>query len=281
MTTLLADRIKTASLTKTQKKIADYFLKNQDRIAALSSLEVAGELGISDASVIRFSRAIGFDGFADLKDQVYRALVENAHQGVSLSERMSRNREKYSDSDKTLSFRKLMQQNMESVFLNNRQEDFVRVADTLVGAERKYVLGLRGCRGVALQFGRLLAFMLPGVHTLTDAECTSVSSIQDAGPEDVLLMFVYSRTYHIDVSLLKMASQRGARIVLVTNDITSPLCQYAEVILMTETSNLSFFHSTIGADLIGEYLLNLVSDRVQFEERIRERDEITKSQRLE
>ncbi len=280
MANLLAERIKTAALTKTQKKIADYFLKNQDRIAAMSSLEVAGELGISDASVIRFSRAIGFEGYADLKDQVFRAIVEDAHQGISLNERMSRNREKYHGGDTALQFRQLMQQNTDAVFQNNREEDFEEIADAIVRANRKYVVGMRGCRGVAMQFGRLLAFMLPDVRTLTDGECVSVSSLQDAQEKDILIMFAFSRTYIIDENYLKLAKQRGTKIFLVTNDITSVLCRYADRILMVETANLSFYHSTIGADMAGEYLLDLVAARSEFSERIRERDEVTEAQRI-
>ena len=86
MTNILAERIKNANLTKTQKKIADYFISNQERIGSLSSIEAAQEIGVSDASIIRFSRAIGFDGFADLKDNIYDMLVQNAVSGLSLSE---------------------------------------------------------------------------------------------------------------------------------------------------------------------------------------------------
>lgn len=280
MKNMLAERIGSIPLTKKQKKIAKYFIENQDRIASLSSMEVAREIGVSDASIIRFSRAIGFSGFADLKSRSFDVLVENASSGLSLAERLSMNTAKYSGQDVTFQFSQLMQQNINSVFLQNRMEDFDRIVDLLMDAERRYVIGMRGCKGIAMQFGRLLAFMLPSVHTLIDSECTSISRLQDIREGDAVLMFVYSRFYKIDVNYLKMAKERGARIALVTNDETGPLSAFADVILTVATSNMSFFHSTIGADLIGEYLLNRVSKRVDYEDRIRERDEVTEYQRL-
>ncbi len=66
----------------------------------------------------------------------------------------------------------------------------------------------------------------------------------------------------------------------MVNDVTGPLSRYADVILMVGAMNLSFFNSAIGANVVCEYLLNLISERVDCEERISERDEITEYQRL-
>lgn len=279
MANMLAERIKNVPLTKKQKIIADYFIQNQDRIGSLSSLDAAREIGVSDASIIRFSRTIGFDGFADLKAHIYDMLVENANNAMSLTDRLAANAEKYGGQDMTLQFTQLMQQNIASVFHDNRMEDFDAVVERILGAEKRYVIGLRGCKGMAAQFGRLLAFMLPGVCTLTDGECTSLSHIQNIGEKDVVLMFVFTRIYIMDVEYLKTARKKGAHVILVTNDAAGPLKEYADEILMVSTLNMSFFHSTIAVDMMSEYLLNRISEKTDYRERIRERDEITAAQR--
>ena len=69
----LEKRIQQAQLTKCQHRIADYFLKNRNRICRMTSLAIAQEVGVSDASVIRFSRAVGYTGFADLRESLYRS----------------------------------------------------------------------------------------------------------------------------------------------------------------------------------------------------------------
>ena len=45
----LEKRIQRAQLTKGQHRIADYFLKNQNRICNMTSLAIAREIGVSDA----------------------------------------------------------------------------------------------------------------------------------------------------------------------------------------------------------------------------------------
>ena len=57
-------------------------------------MEIANEIGVSDASIIRFSKAIGFEGYAELKNKVYDMLVENSSNKISLTELMRMNYEK-------------------------------------------------------------------------------------------------------------------------------------------------------------------------------------------
>ena len=280
METNIAERIKSAKLTKSQKKIAEYFVKNQDRIGGMSSLDVAREIGVSDASIIRFSRAIGFEGYADLKEHIYNSLVASAHGSLSLSQRFLQNKEKYNCDVTPDLFRTIVQQNLDSVFHNNRMEDVEEVADAILRANRRYVVGMRGCRGLATKFGRLLSFILPGVQTITDTECTSLFSVQDISEGDVLLMFVFSRFYKSDLDYVRIAKSQGAKVCLVSNDLTGPLNPFADIILIVSTSNMSFYHSTLGADMLGEFILNLISSQVDFKDRMDERDFITSNLRL-
>ena len=95
MDNIIAAKIQNTPLTKTQEKIARFFLKNQSRIGSLSSMEAAKEIGVSDASIIRFARAIGYEGFADLKEDFYNSLIENAYSGMSLTERLDQSAKQY------------------------------------------------------------------------------------------------------------------------------------------------------------------------------------------
>ena len=150
----------------------------------------------------------------------------------------------------------------------------------MIQGKKRYVIGLRGCKGTAIGFGRLLSFMMPNVTSIVDSECTSISLIQDLEPGDVVLMFVFSRFYKIDLEYLKMAKKSGARILLVINDVASILSSYADYILMVPTDSMNFCHSTIALNVITEYLLTLISRKCEFKDRIDARDQITEDQRL-
>ena len=63
----MKELLHSAHLTKTQRIIAEYVLDNASEACFMTSTEIALKLGVSESSVIRFSRTIGFDGFMDFQ----------------------------------------------------------------------------------------------------------------------------------------------------------------------------------------------------------------------
>lgn len=63
----LRDTINNAQLTKTQKMIAKFILDNTADACFMTSTEIASKLEVSESSVIRFSRSLGYDGFMDFQ----------------------------------------------------------------------------------------------------------------------------------------------------------------------------------------------------------------------
>ncbi|MBO5493775.1 MAG: hypothetical protein J5974_10655, partial [Pyramidobacter sp.] len=63
MENVIAERVKNARLTHVQMKIAEYIIANPEAAGRSSSMEVARAAGVSDVSVTRFARAIGYPGF--------------------------------------------------------------------------------------------------------------------------------------------------------------------------------------------------------------------------
>lgn len=279
MTGTLTDRLRHTKFTRTQQKIADYFLHNQERLAGLSSQEAAHEIGVSDASIIRFCRIIGYDGFKDLKSHVYNMLVENSFSGLSLGERMTQSTQKFQQIDPAIQFQSFIYQNILSVFTNS-PEDFDRTTEMLITSAHKYVIGLRGCREIALTFSRTLSFMLPNTYCLNDSEGMSISRMQDVTENDAVIMFVFSRYYKTDTKYLELARKNHAKICLITNESDSPLQKYADVVLYVSTTGMSFFHSTAGAAIISEYILTLTSRKVDNMNRLEERDNLTADLRI-
>ena len=75
----LKDALKNGTLTKTGQRIAAYILDHVMEACFLTSTELAMKLEISEASVIRFTRSLGFDGYMDFQ----KKLRENYTQKVN------------------------------------------------------------------------------------------------------------------------------------------------------------------------------------------------------
>ena len=58
---------KMKTLTGSEKKVANYILNNYMYILDYTVTELAEKAGISDATVVRFCRSVGYKGYQDLK----------------------------------------------------------------------------------------------------------------------------------------------------------------------------------------------------------------------
>ena len=64
----LVKKIQGMSLTRTDAEIAEYILANLNTIGFQTSTSLAEAIGVSDTSVIRFIRKLGFKGYADFRE---------------------------------------------------------------------------------------------------------------------------------------------------------------------------------------------------------------------
>jgi len=285
MENVIAERVKHTTLTKAQQKIADYFIRNPERVGMCSSMEVAKEIGVSDASITRFARAIGYEGFTDLKNDIYSNLAMQATGGInslSLAERFDANRAQFAGSSSKADYLRLLRFNLERTFQQNSDERFDHAVSVLLEAKHRYIVGFRGCLGVASQCAWTMRFLLDHVISISDEGPGGIGALQDIGPEDCMLFFSLSRYYKSDLRLARLARKRGAKICLVTNSVLSPIADLADVMLLAETKHMSFFNSTAALNLISEYLITKLSQirSDEYHEKASERDRWTEDLRL-
>ena len=63
----IKELLKSTKLTKTGKVIAEFIIDNVEEACFMTSTDIAMQLNVSESSVIRFSRALGFSGFMDFQ----------------------------------------------------------------------------------------------------------------------------------------------------------------------------------------------------------------------
>lgn len=75
-------------LTGSEKKVADYILGNYMEVLNYTVIELAEKADVSDATVVRFCRSVGYKGFQDLKINLAQdAIVPYKHLNTSLEEK--------------------------------------------------------------------------------------------------------------------------------------------------------------------------------------------------
>ena len=79
---IISDRF--IQLTKSEKRIANYVRKNQEEAAFLSAGELADRLGLSEATLVRFARTLGFPSYPAMRN----VLQDNFRRRVTHSARL-------------------------------------------------------------------------------------------------------------------------------------------------------------------------------------------------
>src|SRR5512143_3271370 len=148
---IITDRYR--DLTKSEKQIADYLRKNQEESAFLSAGELAGRLDLSEATLVRFARSLGFDSYPAMRE----VLQENFRRRVTHSARL---RSRLDDLRETgdiferlvVSEMDYMTQSLESV----NRDAFHRAVNLLEERKRIYIF----CLGPSVSLVELMRIRL-------------------------------------------------------------------------------------------------------------------------
>jgi RpiR family transcriptional regulator, carbohydrate utilization regulator len=216
------------SLTKVEKKIADYILDNPVEILNMNLAELAEEIHCSQASTLRFCRRLGIDGFPKLK----------LH--LSMSIRGFRESDTNEDIGKDDSIKQIMEKvfDFNMKILRNTLElvsdDTEKALQAFLSAQKLYFFALGDavipCSFAQFQFSKI------GVHSYVctdpDVQLTYASMTT---ADDVAIAISHSGRSKNVVEAMKVAKARGATTICITKRERSPLTKCCDIKLFTAT----------------------------------------------
>ncbi|WP_042146586.1 MurR/RpiR family transcriptional regulator [Paucisalibacillus sp. EB02] len=206
-----------SDLTKSEKKIADYIKEVGKEIIYQSIQEVTQTVKVGDATVIRFCKKIGFDGFQDLKLQI--AMEDLTEQNPSFDSYIDRIQSNFNQAiNNTISL-------IDEKVLN-------RAIEVLEKAERIFIFGV-GASGLAAQEAQA-SFLRIGrtVKAVIDARFQSMEAATLTDNDVVIVLSLSGRTRDVYESI-SIAKNNNAIVIAITNFILSPIAQLSDLVLST------------------------------------------------
>ncbi|MCQ8211145.1 MurR/RpiR family transcriptional regulator [Cetobacterium somerae] len=232
--------LSTKSLTKGEKKIAEYIISNPEKVSDMSALDLGKVLNTSDASIVRFSKNIGFKGFSDLK--TYLKIQIN-----SFKKPQNKILEKWnnfqSGNDIVNKVIKSDLKNIESFLLqidSNKVEEAVSV---LLSTKKVFIVGMGCSRGVAQFISWHMKRIGINVELLQESGIGLLESLIHLKGEDSVLLFTFPRYLTDEVQISKLVRKKGAKLILVTSELFSEISMNSDIIFKVAVDNDSFFNS--------------------------------------
>lgn len=259
-------KIQGMELSKTDSLIAEHILDSIDTIGLKTSTSLAEEIGVSDTSIIRFIRKLGFKGYSDFRVAMTERLTEqyNQSQGsheLSPGERYVKFQNNLKSGTLISDISKYTVSNLEKSFSKLTDETVDKAVDILLSSEKHYICGFRGAASCAQYMASKLVLMVSNVITLTHADATAIEAIADIKKGDCIILYSFPRYSEINFSLLEIAREAGAKVILFTDKFTSPLVGLADIVIVTYVSGLGFTNSYVAPLSISELLLLAISNR--------------------
>lgn len=214
------------SLTVGEQKIGDYVLRYPDEVVKLSITELAEACDVSDATIFRFCRKVGTEGYQDFKITLAQELV-------------SPDRLVYADvvpEDPLVTMaEKIVEANVKALRDTLKVLDVEaldRALNAILAANRVqiYAIGGSGVAARELQFKLMQLGIDANAFIDSQMQFISASLLTDA---DVGIAVSHSGTKQHTVETLKLAKASGATTICITSHPASAVAEVAHIKLYT------------------------------------------------
>jgi DNA-binding MurR/RpiR family transcriptional regulator len=248
-------------LTPRERKVSRALLADYPRAGLGTASELAQLAGVSAPTVVRFSRALGFSGFAEFQAQLLEELTQRRLSPVAKFSEKVRSGERASQHWLAGGLPQMLDSvsGLESI----PASELDRAVDLLADPKLKVTaFGGRYSGLIASYLTLHLQQVRPGVRPQTPGQVLPGSEFLDASRRDVFVIYDFRRYQVSTIRQAEVLAEAGAHIICVTDPWLSPVARLAEVVLPTSVESATPFDSSTAAFALTELLAGAVLDRV-------------------
>ena len=222
-------------LRKSEKQAADYILNHMEEAAELPLDRLAEAAKVSQPTVLRMLKAVGYEGYRDFRYQLVAELAKTGGAGhgreSDLMYGYTLDRKKGLDAV-PLNITMTTERMLEETLKNLPLKTYRKVIDALRSARLIDIYSVENSEAAAMDLmTKLLYLGLPCRH-FADAYLQQITA---AGltEADVGVGISYSGESRDTVDALRTAKRAGACTIAVTNFNGSTICRYADLLICT------------------------------------------------
>jgi len=247
-------------LTKSEKRIANYLRKNQEESAFLAAGEIADRLGLSEATLVRFARTLGFTNYPSMRTVLQENFRRRVTHSARLRSRLDDLREAGDIFDRlVVSEIDYMTQSLETV---DRQA-LHQAVDMLRSRKRIFIFGV----GPSISLVNLMEIRLGRfgwqVIPLTSAGREMLEPLIRMTDQDLLFVICFFDISGALKLILDYANEIHCPVIMLTDTLGSIIGDQADVVLSAKRGPVSEFHSLVVPMTIINTLLLAVAQQEQ------------------
>jgi len=224
---------------------ARYIIEHPREVGVHSMRALATQTAVHPNAFVRLARLIGFDGYDDLRER-FRDFVVAGNDLGGFRERARWLQELVAQGGSAEVLSEMAETIADNVERGFRKQDvrvLEQVCDSILQANRVYVLGVGSVFNLAQHFWYVTRMAFAHIVAIPQYGSQPIDDLAHVGAEDVLLALTF-QPYRVEtLAAVRMARQRGARVIGITDSVTSPLAREADPTLICPTHTPQFFQS--------------------------------------
>lgn len=243
-------------LTKSEKKLAEYILKHLTEVKDINTYELAERSHTSQATIIRFSKKLGYSGFPAFKIALSEDLGKRSHKK---KEGLIHNEISIDDTFGDIA-KKVVFENTSAIKDTFSILDEVKVEEAvelLDSANKILILGA-GYSGLV---GRDFHYKLMeiGKATYYDSDThVQMTNISVMNEKDVIFVISHKGNSSDIYNVVKMGKQKGIKVISLTRMADNPISSLANVKLYTVAEDVAFRSTAISSRIAQLSLIDVL-----------------------
>jgi DNA-binding MurR/RpiR family transcriptional regulator len=229
-----------ASLPKRLRQCADYVATNPDRIAVSTVADLAERAGVKPSAFMRFCQVLGFSGFSDMQ-RLFRTTYAQAWPDYAT--RLETLRESGADSPSALlaEFIEAGRLSLENLAKSVDPRALDAATKAIADARMVHIVGMKRSLSVAAYLA--YAFDKMGVAAMLHHGVGLLDTRQAIREGDAVIAITFAPYTAETVELAAAGAQAGAKVIGITDGMTSPLRQHTPLLLTVSEADFGAFRS--------------------------------------
>ena len=220
--------------SKSDKLIANYFERNLSELPFETAKSIAARLEISQMTVGRYLRRLGFDGLDEMKAALRRGRSNPAWQVKGSMDRFQQ------DLREGKFIAGLLQQqvdNLGRIYELTTSAEWQQTIDALIAASEVYVAAYQNVRGIAQYFAAQLSYTRPRVEFVDGLNGTYAEVLDGSVAGRVLFLHDVRRFASKARALAEEARRAGVKVILLTDEFCPWADEVSDVALVVPGSH--------------------------------------------
>jgi DNA-binding MurR/RpiR family transcriptional regulator len=223
--------------SRSQKDVARYIVDHLDEAAFLTAEELARRASTSSSTVVRFSQALGFEGYPELQQaaiEEYRTAIAGSGAGGALFSF------DHSELESSLS---ADYANLEETARKLTGEQVDASVAALATAQRIVIVGVDQMAFFASYLRHTLSLLDIRAEIVASTGGESLQRLGRIDEETLVITLSAGRAHPLLLRAMKLALHRGARTLAISDATMSEVGEHAELTLYFSSNSPSFARS--------------------------------------